>query len=147
MNHKGKTINGLLTKLKQNPKTFASQSPGFSISVWHHFLLLYWNLMTDLDFYLTPRREIWVSFFSVAKNVLYCLEHLLAKLPPFSISWPTSFLTHFRHVFSGKSPRLYSNTRGGVAVPAPSSHSHTNFLLSLSIVTILFCWLLSHGMT
>lgn len=55
MNHKGKIINALLSKLKT--KTFASQKPEFSIYVTHHFLLTYWNLMTDLDFYLTPRTE------------------------------------------------------------------------------------------
>ena len=89
-NHKGKIINGLLSKLKT--KTFASQKPEFSIYVTHHFLLTYWNLMTDLDFYLTPRTETWICLFPVIWTHFIVLGLGCEALP--SLYFLASFFPH-----------------------------------------------------
>lgn len=92
---------------------------------------------------LNPQNRVYLLF--GYKNSLYCPGILLAKHSPFSMSLSTSFLTHFRRASSGKSPRLSSLSRGWEAVCLQSSHSHVNFFLLLSTVTILLLASLSQS--
>ena len=62
----------------------------FSISVSHRFLLLYWNLMTDLDFYLIPTTGS--AYFSVTKTHFIALGFCLQSTP-LSL-FPGNFFPH-----------------------------------------------------